>query len=243
MGGAVDQNTAVGVGKVLGAQLVAVGSVVKMGGTYTLNVRFVNVETGEVVLGKNLTARNEEELPGLCGDMVKVLTRKEPVQKQEEEALPQPISDPVKTQAPKIVSVGPKTKAHPIPRAEHWALGAVYPGGALKYISNNHAWELKAQTGSGVLAAGPRYYRYITNSGLRLFWGLEADYISFKSEESKGTGFAGGGFVGGEIPLGDKLGLASDFGPMYIRLAETTYSQSASSMEYVLNMAIFWHFR
>jgi hypothetical protein len=124
-----------------------------------------------------------------------------------------------------------------------WAMGLVYPGGALKFSSQNHAWEVKAQAGSGALAVGPRYYRYIKNSGLRLFWGLEADYVSFKGKESKSTGFAGGGFVGGEIPLGDKLGLGMDFGPMYIKLAETKYSQSASNTEYILNMAIYWHFR
>jgi len=124
-----------------------------------------------------------------------------------------------------------------------WALGLIYPGVALKYNGQNHAWELRTQAGSGVLAAGPRYYRYITSSGVRMFWGLEADFISFKDTESKGTGFAGGGFVGGEIPLGGKLGLAMDFGPMYINLAETKYSQSAANLEYVLNMAIYWHFR
>lgn len=124
-----------------------------------------------------------------------------------------------------------------------WAAGILYPGGSVKYIHENHAWELKAQGGSGVIAAGPRYYRYITSSGLRLFWGVEADFISFKGAASKGSGFAGGCFAGGEIPLGDKIGLAMDFGPMYINVAETKYSQSASGVEYILNMAIYWHFR
>ena len=235
LSGIVDPNEAVGIGKVLGAKLVAVGSVVKLGESYTLNIRFVNVETGEVVFGRKLTARSKEEIPALCGQMVILLSDGESPSPTEEVPAPILIQKPHKEES-RIQSYTPPTSGN-------WALGLVYPGGALKYRSNNHAWELRAQAGSGVLAAGPRYYRYITNSGLRLFWGLEADYIRFKSDESKGTGFAGGGFVGGEIPLGDKLGLALDFGPMYIRLAETTYSQSVSSTEYVLNMALFWHFR
>jgi len=58
--GAVNQTTAVGIGKILGAQVVAVGSVVKLGETYTLNIRFVDVGTGEVLSGKKLTAKSSD---------------------------------------------------------------------------------------------------------------------------------------------------------------------------------------
>ena len=234
--GAVDQTTAVGIGKVLGAQLVAVGSVVKMGGTYTLNVRFVDVETGEVVLGKNLTASNEEELPGLCGDMVKVLTRKEIAHKQEEEAPPQPTITAIKPQTPYVNNtVAPG----------NWALGGLYPGASIKYVTGNKtARELRAQYGSGVFALGPRYYRYFTQTSTpRLFFGIEADYLTFKGKVSKSTGYAGGAFIGGEIFLTKQIGLLMDFGPMYISLSDNSFSESASGLEYVMNMGIYWHFK
>ena len=236
LSGAVDQTTAVGIGKILGAQLVAVGSVVKMSErSYTLNVRFIDVATGEVITGKKLTAKNREDIPYLCEQIVKMLSKREaPKVAEEEEPLPQPIIKPPKPQAVKIE----KTQD-----TGGWALGGLYPGASLKHItSSKSAWELRAQSGLGVFAIGPRYYRYITSTGLRLFWGLEADFISFKGKESKGSGWAAGGFAGGEVPLTNHLGLAMDFGPMYLSLAETEYSQSAGGIEYVFNTAIYWHF-
>lgn len=132
-----------------------------------------------------------------------------------------------------------------VPSAGNWALGGIYPGASLKYITRGKsAWELRAQSGSDILAIGPRYYRYITQSANpRLFLGIEADYITFNGKESKGSGFAGGAFVGGEIFLTKQIGLLMDFGPMYINLAENTYSQSDSGVDFVVNMGIYWHFR
>jgi len=124
-----------------------------------------------------------------------------------------------------------------------WAIGVNYPGISIKHKTKNKtAWELKAQSGSDILVLGPRYYRYLTNSGVNLFWGLEADYISFKGNESKGSGFAGGVFAGGEIALAEQLSLSMDFGPMYINLSENDYSQSVSGLEYIVNMGIYWYF-
>ena len=239
LSGAVDQNTAVGIGKILGANLVAVGSVVKMGGSYTLNVRFVDVETGAVVLGRKLTTNSEEKIPSLCEQMVKILTRKETAQKQEEETLPQPTNFS-QTQTPEQT---PETNTQP---AEgNWALGAIYPGASLKYVtSGKSAWELRAQSGSGVLALGPRYYLYFTrDANPRLFFGLETDYLTYKGKVSKSTGFAGGAFVGGEIFLTKQIGLLMDFGPMYINFSDKNFSESASGLEYVMNMGIYWHFK
>lgn len=124
-----------------------------------------------------------------------------------------------------------------------WAAGLLYPGGSIKYSNSNYAWEFKAQSGSGVLALGPRYYRYLNTSGLRLFWGLEVDFISFKGKASKGSGWAAGGFVGGELPITDQLGLAMDFGPMLINLTEKDYSQSENGLEYVVGLGVYWHFK
>lgn len=131
------------------------------------------------------------------------------------------------------------------PATGNWALGAVYPGAALKYMAGSKsAWELKAQSGSGIFAVGPRYYRYLTQaSNTRLFFGLEADYITYKSDVSKGSGLAGGAFVGGELFLTKQISLLMDFGPMYIDLTDNDFLESASQLEYVLNLGIYWHFK
>ncbi len=237
LSGVVDQTTAVGIGKILGAQLVAVGSVVKMDErSYTLNIRFVDVATGEVISGKKLTTKNRGDIPDLCGQIVKMLTKRDVPQMEEEQPLPQPIIKPSKRQTPKT-----NTQL----TEGNWALGAIYPGAALKYVtSGKSAWELRVQTGSKILALGTRYYSCFTQaSNPRLFWGVEGDYITFKGNVSKGTGFAGGAFVGGEIFLTKQIGLLMDFGPTYISLSDNNFSETASSLEYVLNMGIYWHFK
>lgn len=237
MSGTVDQTTAVGIGKILGAQIVAVGSVVKLGESYTLNIRFVDVLTGEVLSGKKLTAQSREDIPGLCSQMVKMLSKRgAPQQAEAEKVLPPKTSKP-----PQEELSSPRTPSNP----GNWALGGLYPGASIKYLTGGEtAWELRAQSGSGVFAVGPRYYRYFSfKANPRLFFGLEADYLTYKGNVSKSTGYAAGTFMGGEIFLTRNIGLLVDFGPIYIGLKDDTYSESASAVEYVLNTGIYWHFK
>jgi len=224
----IDQNTAENLGKILKADRVAIGSVEKTATGLALNIRFVDVETGEVMLQKKLTARSMEDIPGLCGRIVAALSKREALQEPEkDQPLPQPKTKPRDTES------------------GNWALGGIYPGASLKYVTGGKsAWELRAQAGSGILAIGPRYYQYLTrDANPRLFFGIEGDYITFKGEESKGAGFAGGTFVGGEIFLTKQIGLLMDVGPMYINLKENEYSQSDSGLDYMVNLGIYWHFR
>jgi hypothetical protein len=224
-GQALDQDTALKVGKVMGADQVVLGSVIlDPGGTYTVKVLFLNVKTGRPVYGKKITSENRGGFLDLSTAIALSLTK--PPDYAKVQSLPQENTPP---------------KEHSSSKS-NWALGLLYPGASLKYYEKNHSFELKAQAGSGIVAAGPRYCRYITSSALRLFWGMEADFISFKGAESRGTGIAGGIFAGGEIPISENLSLSTDFGPMYLTLSETDYSQSVSNIEYVLNMAIYWHF-
>ncbi len=229
--GILDPKTAVGIGKVLGAKFVAVGSVVKFGKSYTLNVRFVNVETGEVLEGKRLTAGSKEEIPGLCLQMVKLLSGDTKSKfKKKKAAIKKPRKQVILRN-----NFGPVNK--------EWSFGILYPGVALKREINNHAWELKVQPGSGIFVGGARYYRYLKKTSIKIFWGFETDYISFKGEESKGAGFAFGGFAGGEIPITRNIGLSADIGPMHINLSDSDYSQTAGGLEYILNMTVYWHFK
>lgn len=48
--GAIDPKTAVEIGKLLGAKVLLLGSVEKLGGSYQLNARLVDVEAGEVLV-------------------------------------------------------------------------------------------------------------------------------------------------------------------------------------------------
>jgi tetratricopeptide (TPR) repeat protein len=75
MSGLIDTNTAVQFGKLIGAKTVVLGSITKIGKTYTLNVRFVSVETGEVVKAKPLSCESEDELPELIKEVVEILSQ------------------------------------------------------------------------------------------------------------------------------------------------------------------------
>ncbi|MDO9508445.1 MAG: CsgG/HfaB family protein [Thermovirgaceae bacterium] len=61
LSGLVDDDTAVKVGKYVGARYVIVGSVNGMGDTYTLSARLVDVETGVGLIGFETTTGEGEE--------------------------------------------------------------------------------------------------------------------------------------------------------------------------------------
>jgi len=63
--GALDQDEARTLGKILAVKNIVVGSVIETGGTYTLSVRFIDVKTGQVVSGKTIAAQS----PGFCREI------------------------------------------------------------------------------------------------------------------------------------------------------------------------------
>jgi Tol biopolymer transport system component len=74
LSGLVDASTVAELGKLVGADYVAVGSVSGLGGTYTMAVRFIDVETAEAALGRTETARDEAGLPDVCRRLASALT-------------------------------------------------------------------------------------------------------------------------------------------------------------------------
>jgi len=68
--GLIDDRSAVEIGKILGADLIVVGSVVKIGNAYTINSRMIDVKTGEARLGKNVTGTDLNLLTRMSNDLV-----------------------------------------------------------------------------------------------------------------------------------------------------------------------------
>jgi len=66
LSGLVDADTVAELGKLVGADFVALGSLSAIGETYTISLRFINVETAEATLGKTETTANESGLPDVC---------------------------------------------------------------------------------------------------------------------------------------------------------------------------------
>jgi len=76
--GVIDDKSAVEIGKFLGADLIIVGSVVKIGNAYTINSRMIDVKTGEAKLGKNVTGTDLNLLTSMSNDLVKSLFDERP---------------------------------------------------------------------------------------------------------------------------------------------------------------------
>jgi hypothetical protein len=74
--GAVDSETAVEIGKLVGAKLVVIGSIVKTGSVYTINSRFIDVETGIAKIGQNIRGQGEDQISNMVHQLALIITGK-----------------------------------------------------------------------------------------------------------------------------------------------------------------------
>ncbi|MBN1550216.1 hypothetical protein JW979_02055 [bacterium] len=68
--GLIDDKSAIELGKLLGADLIVIGSVVKIGTSYTINSRMIETKTGEAKLGKNVTGSDLNLLTALSRSLL-----------------------------------------------------------------------------------------------------------------------------------------------------------------------------
>lgn len=73
---AIDEKDAIRIGQLAGANIVVIGSIVKIGSTYTLNSRFIDVETGIAREGKSLRCTSEDEISNLCLELARSIAGK-----------------------------------------------------------------------------------------------------------------------------------------------------------------------
>ncbi|MEK6647102.1 MAG: CsgG/HfaB family protein [Candidatus Firestonebacteria bacterium] len=86
--GCTTTECAIEVGKILNVEQMLVGSVSKLNDTYYINVRVVDVATGEVKLSKEVSCKNEDELRNASRKLIIKLTGIPlPYEKVEEEVL------------------------------------------------------------------------------------------------------------------------------------------------------------
>lgn len=85
--GAVDSETAVAIGKLVGAQLVVIGSIVKTGSVYTINSRFIDVETGIARIGQNIRGQGEDQISHMVHQLALIIAGKTVTT---EELIPEP---------------------------------------------------------------------------------------------------------------------------------------------------------
>ena len=77
----IDEQTAVKIGRLSGAKLVVIGSIVKLGYTFTLNSRFIDVQTGITRIGKNIRGNSENEISNMCRQLAYVIAGRTYVEK------------------------------------------------------------------------------------------------------------------------------------------------------------------
>ncbi len=95
----VDPSKAVELGKLLGADLILTGSVVKIGTSYTINARFIDVKTGMAKRAEAIRGNEINELTYMSGQLIGIL---------EQEVKPAPAVRPEK----------PKERPQPVLRPE-----------------------------------------------------------------------------------------------------------------------------
>jgi len=74
--GTVDSETAVKIGKLVGANMVVAGSIIKTGDVYTINSRFIEVETGIVKIGKNIRGQGENQISNMVHQLAFMIAGK-----------------------------------------------------------------------------------------------------------------------------------------------------------------------
>jgi len=124
-----------------------------------------------------------------------------------------------------------------------FGVGLNYPGIGIRYLfSNRLSLECKGQYADDITVAGLRGYYYLSSrANILLFTGIETDYISFKGEESEGTGIASEFFVGGEYFFIRNISIQLDIGPAYIYLKDKDVSVTVDGIEYVVNIGINYY--
>ncbi|HPG39767.1 MAG TPA: CsgG/HfaB family protein [bacterium] len=77
MTGVTDMSQAAEIGKILNAEKIMIGSVSRLGQTYIINTRLVDVETGALELAENTKSNNGEDgLPAAIGELVAKISQK-----------------------------------------------------------------------------------------------------------------------------------------------------------------------
>lgn len=67
--GAIDQSTAIEIGKLIGANFIVMGSIARLGASYEIDARLISTQTGEVLLADSISSTDESELRSKINDL------------------------------------------------------------------------------------------------------------------------------------------------------------------------------
>ncbi len=124
-------------------------------------------------------------------------------------------------------------------------VGLNIPGFGLRYFFSEHySGEVRGQFEKDIFVAGLRVSRYFGPVTQVLpYVGVEADYVSFKGDISRGSGYALEVLGGGEYFVWQKqVSIQLDFGPALIGLSDNDNDVSGRGIEFVVNFGINYYF-
>jgi len=129
-------------------------------------------------------------------------------------------------------------------KAENLSFGLGYPYISLKYDLPAVSAEGRFVSDPGIrVYSGRGYWNFHQSEKLNGFAGLEVGYIKFNTLDTRGTGYEGALFVGGEYVVTEKIYLLMDFAPTLIALRHDTYRDiKVSGVEYVVNLGFYYRF-
>ncbi len=121
------------------------------------------------------------------------------------------------------------------------SIGLGWPYASVKYnLSPRFASEVRYATGDGIrVYAGRFYWNFYRPKNTKIFTGLESGYIDFNSLDTKGTGYEGSVFIGGEYFITKKLSFMLDFDPTYIFLKSE--GVGVNGVEWLVNLAVHYY--
>jgi len=69
----IDEETAIEIGKLSGAEIIVLGSINRVGGTFYLNIKLIDVKTAEIIGSNIARAENESDFLDMCNEAVYLL--------------------------------------------------------------------------------------------------------------------------------------------------------------------------
>ena len=127
--------------------------------------------------------------------------------------------------------------------AEGASLSLYYPGIGVSFGKEQIVYEIRGQYDGVAGTAGARIY--LKNDlfpKVKCFSAVGAHYVSFKGDDSSGTGYAVEFVMGLEKFISERLAIQFEIGQAYIYLKDSNYSVSEEGVAYFLGVGINFYF-
>ncbi|MFH1957453.1 MAG: FlgO family outer membrane protein [bacterium] len=222
--GCTTEECAVQIGEILNVHKAIVGTYSRIGNSYYITAKVIDVETGRIISSEKVQCLNLDYITSSIDELVSLILEE------------------------KIRPVIPKEKPPLSEPKGRLSLGIIYPGICIKYgFSNKFSAEGRFITDYGISAFGARGYINLNPeySKTLLSIGAELDYVTFKTEvtSSSGSGTFEYLFFSIENFLSNNFSIVFDIGPAFAQLQESNYQVSHNYTDFMFNFGINFYMK